>query len=93
MHKTVQNVPERRTFWPIETGAEAKRASELKQVVQWVNTGRAHLVLVGHLSPGPHLLDHEVPEVTLGLEVGLKRLLPQGTLDLQRRDPQEQELS
>ena len=33
---------------------------------------RTDLVVVGQLPPGPHLLHHQVPEVTLRLEVSLK---------------------
>ena len=51
----------------------------------------SYLVVVCHRPPSPHLSDHEIPQVTRRLQVGLKHLLPQTALDLQRRDPQQQE--
>lgn len=48
-------------------------------------------MFICHFSASPHLFHHEIPEITLRLEVGLKHLLPQRALDLQRRDPQEKE--
>lgn len=53
----------------------------------------SYLVVVCHHPPSPHLSDHEIPQVTRRLQVGLKHLLPQTALDLQRRDPQQQERS
>lgn len=50
-----------------------------------------YLVVVRHLPPGPHFLDHQIPQVTLRLKVGLKRLLPLAALDLQSRDSQQEE--
>lgn len=52
---------------------------------------RHHLVLVGQAAAGPHLFDHQVPQIGLGLQVGLESFLPAVNSQLQTGDPQEQE--
>lgn len=50
-----------------------------------------HLVLVGQVAPGPHLFDHQVPQIGLGLQIGLESLLSAMNSQLQTGDSQEQE--
>lgn len=48
-------------------------------------------MLISHLAAGPHLSDHQVPELSLCLQVGLKHLSPAGRLDAQGGDAQQEE--
>lgn len=50
-----------------------------------------YLVLVGHVASGPHLLHHQVPQISLGFQIGLKRLLSAANAQLQAGNSQEQE--
>lgn len=52
-----------------------------------------YLVLVGHVASGPHLFDHQVPELGLCFQIGLKDLLPAPNTQLQTGDSQEQKRS
>lgn len=50
-------------------------------------------MLVSHVASGPHLFDHQVPELGLGFQIGFERLLPAPNAQLQAGDSQEQEWS
>lgn len=45
--------------------------------------GVTDLVVIGQLLPSPHLLHHQVPEVTLGFQVSLEDILLGHHLNLQ----------
>lgn len=50
-------------------------------------------MLVSHVASGPHLFDHQVPQLGLCFQIGLENLLPALNTQLQTGDSQEQERS